>query len=271
MLSKLDVLKALRCTPVCLFIILQTLFLPQAYAAQQYQSEADATTRVGNPPIASNLLPNPLPKQSASEISKAKGTVSTFAGLQDKVAVYKKVEALTGLPWQVIAGINKRESLGGSVISGTPIGQVEPDLAGQCKSTDKPGNGTPVPVGGGCGFLPANSLSGLEDSARWAVKILKDKLGGHLPGSYEELAKALSRYNGTGNTNCGRVSAYSYCPPSFEGDDSPYALNFFDDPKHAVMYQVYCDRGIKCNPIRQDPNTGALTDARALWEYGTNL
>jgi hypothetical protein len=87
-----------------------------------------------------------------------------------------------------------------------------------------------------------------------------------LPQNEEQLAKALSRYNGGGNSNCGKVSEYKYCPRLYEGDDDTYVYSKHPDGRHNIMYLVYCADYTKCNPAREFQGLGALTVAKVV-EY----
>jgi hypothetical protein len=95
------------------------------------------------------------------------------------------------------------------------------------------------------------------DSGIYGGNLLKGKVGENL-NTFEDLVKALSRYNGGGNSNCGKGVPYNGCPRLFEGEDDPYALNFFD-AKHKPMYVIYCADYTKCNPPVEDGRPGTAT------------
>ncbi|NTU46215.1 hypothetical protein HGA88_01170 [Candidatus Roizmanbacteria bacterium] len=168
-------------------------------------------------------------------------------------AIYDQASQATGVPWQILAGIHYREGNCGSnssLVSGTTIGQIESDVP-SC-STQDAGSGKPIPIGNGCGF------KSLLDSAIYAGNILKQKIGG-VPKTLAELMKALSLYNGGGNSNCGEDTAYAgTCPPANVGDDDTYVMNYFDS-KHIPMYIIFCGNNSKCNPPKIDGRIGVLT------------
>lgn len=172
--------------------------------------------------------------------------------------VYNDAANMTGVPWYVLAGIHYREGECGtnkSLVSGRTIGSNEPDIGGNC-SSQYTGMGVPKPVPGGCGF------DSLLSSAVYAGKHLKSKIG-KVPSNFQELAKALSYYNGGGNSNCGKTP-YNKCPRKYIGEDDTYVMNFFDSA-HIPMYIVYCADHTLCNPAVQDSRPGTATAATALF------
>lgn len=231
------------------------------------QNTLEATAIGGTVTISGdiqNLLPNPLPPETDG-VQKAREEIQALlAKNPGNIAVYKEAAAQTGIPWQVLAGKHYIEgSMGAnkSLVSGRTIGTDEPDVrrsGGGC-SSGSTGPGKAVPVPGGCGF------NTLLDSAIYAGNHLKSKIGGNPPQSFEELVKALSRYNGGGNSNCGRGVPYHFCPPDFEGEDDPYPMNYFDT-KHNLMYLIYCADLTKCNPPKIFPRPGVMTIIRAISE-----
>jgi uncharacterized repeat protein (TIGR01451 family) len=204
------------------------------------------------------LLPNPIPPDPEG-IEEAKN--EALSAITQHKGIYEQVAAATGVPWQVFAGIHFRE--GGaapntSLVSGRPIGGNEPDVVdGPGCSSDAPqgvDDGIPEPFSGGCKF------ASMLDSGLYGGNLLKGKVGGEI-GTFEILVKALSRYNGGGNSNCGKGVPYNGCPRLFEGEDDPYALNFFDS-KHKPMYKIYCYDYTKCDPPFEDPAPGTATVAK---------
>ncbi len=175
--------------------------------------------------------------------------------------VYYQVQSMTGVPWQIMGGIHSKE--GGcnpthSCVSGRIIGQNEPDVHGNCSWADA-GLGKPDPLpGGGCGF------TNLLDSCLYGANHLKGKISA-VPHNIQELAKALGRYNGTGNANCGKTP-FRGCPPLYEGYDHVYPFNKFDEI-HNIMYLVYCADYTPCNPPRVYTGIGVLTIASILARY----
>ena len=142
-----------------------------------------------------------------------------------------------------------------SCVSGRTLGVNEPDLYGNCSSQG--GVGKPVPIGGGCGFRT------LADSCIYGANHLKGKIG-RVPSSIQDLAKALGRYNGIGNANCGRVNAsMPYCPARYEGFDHIYPFSKYD-AIHQTMYLVYCADYTRCNPPKIFQRIGVLTIANIL-------
>ncbi len=203
------------------------------------------------------LLPQPLPPDSPSVLNRKSAVILSTQNTTNKEA-YEKASLATGLPWQVFAGIHYRE--GGaapnkSIVSGRTIGSREPDVENgpgcSVHNTKGATDGLAEKLSsGGCGF------SSLADSAIYAGILLKKKVNGNL-NSYEDLVKALSRYNGGGNANCGKTP-YTGCPKLFYGEDDTYVVNLFDE-KHATMYVVYCADHTLCNPPKTDSRPGAAT------------
>lgn len=175
------------------------------------------------------------------------------------INVYMAAQNVTGVPWYLLAGLHHIE--GGcnpnqSLVSGRIIGTVEPDVHGNCSSQNN-GIGLPVPMAGGCGFR------NLLDTAIYAGNHLKGKIG-KVPVSIQEMAAATSRYNGGGNSNCGRVNAQMpYCPRLYEGYDDIYPFSKYDTI-HQKMYLVYCADYTKCNPPKEFTRFGVLTIANIL-------
>lgn len=171
-------------------------------------------------------------------------------------STYEQAGAQTGVPWQVLAGIHFREGSCGSgvsLVSGRPIGGLEPDVPrGSCSSQQR-GPGIPIPVAGGCGFPT------FLDTAIYAGNHLKGKIG-KTPQTFAELTMALSRYNGGGNSNCGKTP-YQSCPKLHYGEDDTYVMNLFD-ARHTPMYIVYCADYTLCNPAVKDSRPGTATAAR---------
>lgn len=201
------------------------------------------------------LLPDPLPPDPEG-VQDMKNSV--LEAIRPNEEVYKKSAVATGIPWQVFAGIHYREggaASGTSLVSGRPIGGNEPDVVdGPGCSSDAPqgvDDGIPEPFSGGCKF------ASMLDSGLYGGNLLKGKVGGEI-NSFEILVKALSRYNGGGNSNCGKGVPYNGCPRLFEGEDDPYALNFFD-AKHKPMYVIYCADYTKCDPPVEDGRPGTAT------------
>jgi hypothetical protein len=138
------------------------------------------------------------------------------------IDVYGQVEATTGIPCEIAAGIHWME------------GGMSPDQS----------------------LLDGGPLRGsLLEDATIAMEHLKDKMGMNgLPPEqvqldYETLLMGLARYNGPGNGNC--TSDYTgqerptrwrlagYCPVSMEGDDHIYPVNWIDD-RHQEMDLIFC-------------------------------
>ncbi len=193
---------------------------------------------------------------------EAANMMGAVAGCINNRAAYEEASRYTGAPWQVLAGIHYREgncNPNASLVSGRPIGEAEPDMEYNCSSAIE--NGLAIPVNGGCGFAT------LTQSAIYAARHLIDKIG-KVPQSFEELGTALSRYNGGGNSNCGKTP-YPYCPPAFSGDDDPYPMALLDE-KHKTMYVIYCEDGVAntAGCPRVDQNPGVLT-AISLISFAT--
>ncbi len=219
-----------------------------------------ATSPTASPTIpsgsTSNILPNPLPAIS----SKALSFKQSIGPCISNKSLYEVASSKTGIQWEILAAIHYNEGGCGqnsSLVSGRAIGTNEPDIVrgGGC-SSGVSGEGIPYPLpGGGCGFKT------LLDSAIYAGNHIKGKIG-KVPSNFQELAKAFTRYNGGGNSNCGKTP-YTNCPRLYEGEDDPYVMNFFDS-KHETMYLVYCADLTKCNPPRSYVRPGAGTIIRLV-------
>ena len=162
------------------------------------------------------------------------------------------------MQWQILASIHYLEAgcSNRSLVSGRAIGSCEPDLDGEC-SSGAIGPGVPIPLPQGC-----CGMASLLDSAIYAGRHLQAKIGKN-PENFQELVMALGRYNGYRNSNCGKTP-YSYCPPLFQSEDHIYAMNWFDSPRHDIMYLVYCADHVQCNPPRLFQRPGAMTVLRIL-------
>jgi len=187
------------------------------------------------------------------------GYVLLAQNCRKNYAVYEAAQNLTGVPWHILAGIHNMEgscSSTKSLVSGRSIGALEPDVGRNCSYQDN-GLGKPIPMAGGCGFRS------LLDTAVYAGNHLKGKIG-KVPNNIQEYAKALGRYNGIGNANCGRVNAtMPYCPPPYEGYDHIYPFSKYD-AIHEKMYLVYCADYTKCNPPKEYTRAGALVISNIL-------
>jgi len=147
------------------------------------------------------------------------------------IDIYGQVEASTGIPCEITAGVHWME------------GGMNPDQS----------------------LLDGGPLRGsLLEDATIAMEHLKDKMGmSNLPPEqvnldYETLLMGLARYNGPGNGNC--TSDYTgkerptrwrlagYCPADVEGDDHVYPTNWIDD-KHQEMDLIFCMDAVEftCN------------------------
>jgi len=194
-------------------------------------------------------------------------TVNNVRNCLGNYEVYKKVEAQTGVPWKVLAGIHFIEggcSAQKSCVSGRLLGDNEPDLRGNCSQNSAPGKPKPLP-GGGCGFTT------LEDSCIYGANHLKGKLVETRPLTFtqlDQLAKALGRYNGTGNANCGKVQTIMpYCPVPYEGYDHIYPFKGYDSI-HETMYVVYCADYTPCSPPKVWTRLGVLAIMQILTKLG---
>lgn len=222
-----------------------------------YTPQTLPVPQVNTPEI---LIPPPqeVPVMSTQERDIHEDIDFLLDNYTDNKKIYEYASRLTGVPVSILAGIHVIE--GGaeptrSLVSGRIIGQNEPDVVRVVKRCDKAQSviGQPIAVsGGGCGFAT------LLDSAVYAGRVLQSKTNGNL-SSFERMVTALARYNGLGNSNCGRTP-YINCPRSYEGEDHPYPLNFFDT-RHEDMYRVYCKDGVKCASPRKFMQPGVLTVA----------
>ncbi len=236
-----------------------TLDIP--YFPSSSQSSSQNTQPIPFPQINTPKILIPPPKEVPVITNKERDIHEDIDFLLDNYTdnkkVYEYASQLTGVPVSILAGIHVIE--GGaepnrSLVSGRIIGQNEPDVVRAVRRCNKvqSGIGEPIAVSGGCGF------ASLLDSAVYAGRVLQSKTNGSL-ANFEHMVTALARYNGLGNSNCGR-SPYTNCPRTYEGEDHPYPLNFFDE-RHEDMYRVYCKDGMKCNPPKQFLQPGVLTVA----------
>jgi len=243
------------------------LLLPPLPPRVAYAPNTTYRSTFGNP------LPESLPPAIPQQQHARQEIASQFDRYLANKAVYQQAGQMTGVPWEILAAIHYREGSFDqkrSLISGTPLGQIEQDVvrARKCTSAKKE-PGDPIPLGRTrtgelqCGFAT------LLDSAIYAGAWLRRGTKGNLD-NFEHVAKALSRYNGMGNKNCDknpgiRRSPYAGCPPYFEGEDHPYVLNFFDE-RHAKMYIMYSKDKKKDLTPKVDGRPGVLTVVRIIRE-----
>ena len=213
------------------------------------------------------LLPNPLTPPPADWTNTKSQIIAAYNKHPELLDIYKQAASQTGIPWQILAGLHFVEAGSGpgpdsSLVSGRKIGQVEPDIDPKKCANGITGPGTPIPLGGGCGF--SNQL----DSAIYAANHLAEKIN-KVPSTFPEAVQAMSMYNGGGNANCGEGLPYGFCPPQFKGEDDPYAMADFDEAhSHDKMYKIYCFDRTKCSPAEVFGRPGAMGVVRALIEEG---
>ncbi len=224
------------------------------------------STQTNNFSDATGLLPSSLTPPPANWTEVRALVAGAFNKHPELIDRYKQASEATGISWQLLAGIHFVEKGNGpgpdtSLVSGRVIGQVEPDITPAKCAAGVSGPGVPIPIGNGCGFATQ------QDSMIYAAKHLAEKIG-KTPSTFQEAVTALTRYNGTGNRNCGRVP-YEKCPPEFEGEDDPYAMADFDEA-HAdnKMYLIYCFDGVRCDPHKIFGRPGVMGVVRALIEEG---
>lgn len=230
----------------------------------------------------SGLLPNPLPPPTEDWAAKKQVILAAVNQFPENIAAYKEASSITGIPWEALAGLHYVETGSNpnptkSLVSGRPIGGVEPDVPITLCSKAVSEPGTPISTGEGCGFAT------LLDSAIYAGKHLTGKID-KPPQNFEDFVTAMSLYNGGGNSNCDEEVPYSNdtnCPnkrvkeinsvpvtlraPLFKGEDDPYAVAFFDQ-KHEGMYLVFCADSRRCSPLQPFTRPGAMAVVRALIE-----
>ncbi len=241
--------------------ILRVFFGQDIPDSPKPSNNGSSTTDISGQNIPPGNFPvtDPLPLLNNTGLTYSSSLINTVRGCLNHRGIYEQAASHTGIAWPVLAGIHYREGGCGankSLVSGRVIGTAEPDLGVNCSSLVG-GAGKPKVVAGGCGF------ASLLDSAIYAGNHLKGKIS-KIPATHQELAKALSRYNGGGNSNCRAVTPYRYCPPAFEGDDDLYVFNKNPDGKHEDLRLLYCADHIKCNPPRVYEGIGALTAAGVI-------
>jgi hypothetical protein len=225
-------------------------------------SSASSSGSLSGGVSGSGLLPNPLPPPVSNWSTLKPQILEAVNKHPEVMAAYKKASELTGVPWEILAGLHYVETgsgpnPGASLVSGRKIGVVEPDVPRAACAAGVSGPGTPVPMGGGCGFTT------FEDSAIYSAKHIISKIN-KVPQTFADAVAALSKYNGGGNTNCGEGTSYNFCPPDFPGEDDPYAMSFFSQ-KHTQMFLIFCGDGLRCPP-KPFGRAGATAVMRALGE-----
>jgi len=225
-------------------------------------NQACVITKVGNPDPKELPLKCPLPETLPGDISGIEGVkksiLEKILSNSLNMNAYKSASQITGVPWEVLAGIHYREGDANpelSLVSGRKIGSNEPDVP-SCSKNQVLGKPKPL-LGGGCGF------TSLLDSAIYAANHLKAKIA-KMPQSYQEIVVALSLYNGGGNSNCNKT-LYASCPASFKGEDDTYVLNLYDE-RHMQMFIVFCEDHVRCYPPKKDERPGVMTVVRWLSE-----
>lgn len=222
-------------------------------------NDQQSSSKCGKSPVtvgACALSETPL-TGSCNKTSFAKYTVGYGSSLSSYIpnispelsAVYAEAEKQTGVSCVILAAVHYME--GGndsckSLISGRKLGTPEPDKGGKVYST-------------------------LLETAIDAGNELAGK--GATGASSQDVIKALSYYNGNGNANC-RINwslpnnvaitpkysiATGQCPPSFPGEDDPYAVSLLDT-KHSSMY-LRCPADHDCSAVLPFGRPGAFTVA----------
>ena len=217
------------------------------------QSSPSTITTPSTSPLTPGAQPTSAPIDSTPNTTY---TTEAQTCLKNK-SVYQQAAAQTGVPWEILAGIHYVEggcATNQSLVSGRVIGNNEPDVHGNCSSSNA-GPGKPYPIAGGCAFRS------LLDTAIYGANHLIGKIG-RIPSSQQDYAKALGRYNGTGNANCGRTP-FASCPAPYEGYDHIYPMSKLDSA-HQTMYLVYCADYTQCNPPKVYTRPGVLTIAALL-------
>jgi lysozyme family protein len=207
----------------------------------------------------SAVLPTDLTYTEATDRAQ-QGVVNRLT--EQNIAIYKQAAEISGVPWEVLAGIHYREgdlSSEHSLVSGRPIGNHEPDVMGNDGCSTQYSRLT---ENGNCVF------DSLLNTALYAANLLKIKNGGSFPDNYQDLVKMLSSYNGGGNANCKYSTPYQYCPPEFSREDDSYPMNLLD-AKHEVMYVVFCADYTLCYPPVRDQRTGALSAIMGIVRFYT--
>lgn len=158
---------------------------------------------------------------------------------EELIAVYGQVEADTGIPCEIVAGIHWME------------GGMSPEKS----------------------VFDGGALRGsLLEDATAAMEHLKGKMGiaGQAPDQveldYEKLLMGLARYNGPGNGNCTgqrptRWRAAGRCPVSMEGLDHIYPTNWIDED-HKEMDLIFCMDTVEftCNRQSTSSDRDAIRD-----------
>jgi len=214
------------------------------------------------------LLPATLPPPPSNWEAIKREALQSVNKFPSNIDVYKEASAITGVPWELLAGIHYVEGNSNSnqsLVSGRPLNTYEPDIPVKLCNKISPGPADPIRIGAGCGF------DTLIRSAVYGGELLKEKIG-KVPETFQEAVTALSKYNGGGNRNCyltGDVrnprTIYQHCPREFEGEDDIYPMSQFDQ-KHSIMYKVYCGDGTPCATPELYKRLGIMTIVRALLE-----
>jgi len=235
---------------------------PTQRAVPATSTPSQNTNNFNNQPQFSNFQPSDALERllPPTTFRNSQAVVNSVKTCLNNKAVYMQVEAETGVPWKLIAGIHYVEAncdSARSCASGRAFGVAEPDRGFNCSQNNVLGE--PKPVSGGCGF--ANLL----DTCVFGANHLKRKAGNNLLSNVQTLARAVSSYNGGGNRNCGRISNVSmpYCPPEYEGADDIYTFKGYDE-KRETMYLRYCNDGVLCNPPKPWGRIGVFTVVKNL-------
>ena len=216
------------------------------------------------------LLPATLPPPPPNWEAIKKEALQSVNKFPSNIDVYKEASTITGVPWELLAGIHYIEGNSNqnqSLVSGRIIGvDVETDIPLSACNKANPGPGDPIRIRNGCGF------DTLLRSAIYGGNHLKEKNDKKTPETFQEAVRALSKYNGGGNRNCylpgdtrNPRTIYQHCPREFEGEDDIYPMSQFDQ-KHSIMYKVYCGDGTPCATPELYRRLGIMTIVRALLE-----
>lgn len=237
-----------------------TTIINKAIATVTQSSTGTPITLPGGSANLAKLLPVDIITNEAIDSLQRGISDSLKNNYSGNIAIYQEAGSETDIPWEVLAGIHFREGINGSVTTGRPIGNNEPDVRGNGHCIySTPHRGLPIVKSDGtCVFLS------LLDSALYTANLLKAKISKN-PENVADLVKALSRYNGGGNSNCGNTP-YSGCPALYEGEDDTYVMNKLD-VKHERMFIVYCGDFTVCNEPVQDARPGALSGIMGIARF----
>ncbi|MCX6817054.1 MAG: hypothetical protein NTZ93_04255 [Candidatus Beckwithbacteria bacterium] len=203
----------------------------------------------------------------------------------DLIDIYSQASAETEVPCEILAAIHFREGDNNpnlSLISGRPLGTPEPDAGNQVFQTLLE---TAIYAGNELKHKINNNLTTMDKLVTALYRYngtgnanCRLSYGCNLANHSTVPACPVANccnlacrqscaqsYNHTVNDFVYPIPAVGFCPGQFEGEDSPYPVNMYDN-RHLQMYILYCLDGTMCPP-QLDTRPGTATVSVEFYNY----